>query len=220
MESPSILRFRHAPGSSPRVPVTHMPSPASTKELLDLLRRSGVVKDDSLHARIGKLELLPKDPVQSAAVLVQKGVLTRFQAKLLLAGRHRGFKLGSYVIKEQIGQGGMGAVYLAEHETLRRKVAIKVLTPAKDDGNAKLAIERFLREARAVAALDHPNIVRIHDVAKEGAVHYLVMEFVEGQTLDAMLVAGGPVTPSRAVGYIAQAAARRASATAISSPRT
>jgi eukaryotic-like serine/threonine-protein kinase len=184
-----------------------MPSPASTTELIDLMRRSGVMKDDSIEERIGTLDGLPKDPIQSAAVLVQKGVLTRFQAKLLLAGRHRGFKLGAYVIKEQIGQGGMGAVYLAEHETLRRKVALKVLAPAKDDGNAKLAVERFLREARAAAALDHPNIVRIHDVAKEGNVHYLVMEYVEGQTLEAMLIAGGPVTPSRAVGYIAQAAA-------------
>src|SRR5579883_699434 len=101
----------------------------------------------------------------------------------------------------------MGAVYLAEHETLRRRVALKVLTPPNGDANGKLTVERFLREARAAAALDHPNIVRIHDVAQQADVHYLVMEYVEGQTLDQMLEAGGPVTPSRAVGYVAQAAA-------------
>ncbi|MGL4420008.1 MAG: serine/threonine-protein kinase, partial [Gemmataceae bacterium] len=100
-----------------------------------------------------------------------------------------------------------GAVYLAEHERLRRKVAIKVLTPPKQDANGKLTVARFLREARAAAALDHPNIVRIHDVALHAEVHYLVMEYVEGETLDALAGKVGQLPPSRAVGYIAQAAA-------------
>src|SRR5438128_1871650 len=82
------------------------------------------------------------------------------------ARRQNGFKLGPYVIREQLGRGGMGAVYLAEHETLRRQVAVKVLTPPKDEADRGLAVERFLREARAAAALDHPNIVRLHDVGK------------------------------------------------------
>ena len=184
-----------------------MPTPASTTELLELVRKSGIVAKDHLDEKLRNVSKLPGDAVQSAAVLVQQGLLTRFQAKLLLTGRYRGFKLGPYVIREQLGQGGMGAVYLAEHEALRRKVAIKVLTPPRDDSNAKLTVERFLREARSVAALDHPNIVRIHDVAQQGEVHYLVMEYVEGQTLEDMLVKGGPITPGRAVGYIAQAAA-------------
>jgi len=82
-----------------------------------------------------------------------------------------------------IGQGGMGAVYEAKHTTLDRKVAVKVLTPGKDD-DQQLAIERFLREARAAAALDHPNIVRLHDVGQFGNTHYLVMEYVDGAPLD------------------------------------
>jgi serine/threonine protein kinase len=184
-----------------------MRAPASTIELIDLVRKSGIHAGDQLDERLSVFPNLPVDPTASAALLVKQGMLTKFQAKLLLTGRWRGFKLGSYVVREQIGQGGMGAVYLAEHETLKRQVALKVLPPSKNDQNAKLSVERFLREARAVAALDHPNIVRIHDVGHQGDVHFLVMEFVEGQTLEDLLRKGGPVTPSRAVEYIAQAAA-------------
>lgn len=184
-----------------------MRAPSSTIELLDLVKKSGILPGNNLEEKLSDFPNLPSDPAATAALFVKQGVLTRFQAKLLLTGRWRGFKLGSYVVREQIGQGGMGAVYLAEHETLKRQVALKVLPPAKGDQNAKLNVERFLREARAVAALDHPNIVRIHDVGHQGDVHYLVMEYVEGQTLEDLLRKGGPITPSRAVEYIAQAAA-------------
>ncbi len=184
-----------------------MRAPASTIELIDLVRKSGIHPGSQLDQSLSAFPNLPVDPTASAALMVKQGVLTKFQAKLLLTGRWRGFKLGSYVVREQIGQGGMGAVYLAEHETLKRTVALKVLPPSKNDQYAKLNVERFLREARAAAALDHPNIVRIHDVGHQGDVHFLVMEYVEGQTLEEMLRKGGPVTPSRAVEYIAQAAA-------------
>jgi tRNA A-37 threonylcarbamoyl transferase component Bud32 len=184
-----------------------MRAPASTIELIDLVRKSGIHPGGQLDKSLSVFPNLPVDPTASAALLVKQGMLTKFQAKLLLTGRWRGFKLGSYIVREQLGQGGMGAVYLAEHETLKRQVALKVLPPSKNDQNAKLNIERFLREARAAAALDHPNIVRIHDVGHQGEVHFLVMEYVEGQTLEDMLRKGGPVTPSRAVEYIAQAAA-------------
>ncbi|MDB5311763.1 MAG: pknB 12 [Gemmataceae bacterium] len=180
--------------------------PASTTEFLDLVRGSGIHRPDALGGRLDKLPDLPPDPARAAELLVRHGLLTRFQAKQLLAGRHKGFRLGSYVILELLGQGGMGAVYLAEHDTLRRRVALKVLPP-KPGADHKVSVERFLREARAAAALDHPNIVRIHDVAQQGEIHYLALEYVDGQTLDQLLVRGGPITPSLAVGYIAQAAA-------------
>jgi serine/threonine protein kinase len=148
---------------------------------------------------------LPADPKQAAEVLLKEGLITPFQAKQLLAGRYKGFRLGQYVVMDMLGQGGMGAVYLAEHTTLRRRVALKVLRPQKSTDH-KVAVERFLREARAAAALSHPNIVGLHEVAQHGDLHYLALEYVEGQTLDRILVRG-PISPSLAVGYIAQAAA-------------
>ena len=182
-----------------------MAVPASTVELLDLVRKSGICPADALDQQLQQSPELSEDPMQTAALLVKRGVLTAFQAKLLLSGRYRGFRLGSYVIRDQIGQGGMGAVYLAEHETLRRRVAIKVLSP--NDGMNKVAVERFLREARAAAALDHPNIVRIFDVAQQGNMYFLVMEYVEGQTLDQIVDRSGPMACGRAVEHILQAAA-------------
>ncbi len=181
-----------------------MAAPASTVELLDLVRKSGIIPADALGRQVGDAPDLPHDPTQSAAVLVRRGLLTPFQANLLLAGRHRGFRLGPYIIREQLGQGGMGAVYLAEHETLGRRVAVKVLAPAERTN--PVAVGRFLREALAAAALDHPNIVRIFDVSRHGDVHFLAMEYVDGRTLD-RVVDGGPMACGRAVELVLQAAA-------------
>jgi hypothetical protein len=184
-----------------------MDAPTTTNEFLEMVFKSGICSAEELDTKLGSGTTLPREADRLAALLVRRGVLTTFQAKLLLAGRVNGFKLGPYVIRDQLGRGGMGTVYLAEHKTLRRKVALKVLVPPKDANEAKLAVERFLREARAAAALNHPNIVRLHDVGKQGTINYLIMEYVEGDTLESLLVKGGPITPSRAVGYIAQAAA-------------
>src|SRR5437773_8513795 len=134
-------------------------APSSPSELLDLVRKSGIVPADRI-ASLPSPTALPADTQQAAAVLIRQGVITRFQAGQLLQGRFKGFRIGSYVVRDLLGRGGMGAVYLAEHADLRRKVALKVLVTGKND-NQKLAQERFLREARAAAALDHPNIVRM-----------------------------------------------------------
>ena len=179
-----------------------MAAPASSSELFEFIRKSGVISKDRLERFVADHPALSTDPIQAANRLVQLQLLTAFQAKLLLVGRYRGFRLGAYLLQDQLGQGGMGAVYLAVHDTLRRKAAIKVLPPGGD----KLSVERFLREARAAAALDHPNIVRTHDVGRDGEVHFLVMEYVEGQTLDRLVTTGGPLSTQRAVEFIAQAA--------------
>ncbi|MFO0937670.1 MAG: serine/threonine-protein kinase [Gemmataceae bacterium] len=183
-----------------------MPAPTSTAELIDLVRKSGLYEGDTFDNRLGSLPALPDQAAPTAILLVKHGIITKFQAKLLMMGKYRGFRIGPYTIKEQIGQGGMGAVYLAEHMTLRRKVALKVLTPGPDS-DQKVAVERFMREARAAAALDHPNIVRLHDVGQFGVSHYLVMEYVEGVTLDNLVAKGKTVPCGKAIDYIAQAAA-------------
>lgn len=175
-----------------------------TAELLDLIRSSKVLPDATAEATLARYEDLPDDPVHAASRLVKDGVLSSFQAKQLLAGRTRGFRLGDYIIHEPIGTGGMGTVFRGVHQTLGRTVAIKVLQASL--ATDQLAIQRFLREARVAASLDHPNIVRLFDVGKSGSTHYLTMEYVDGTTLD-KLTAQGPIAVSRAVSYIAQAAA-------------
>jgi len=92
-----------------------------------------------------------------------------------------GTKLGKYQIGERLGRGGMAEVYKAFHPTLERHVAIKVLHSFLSEGENFLA--RFRREAKAIAALDHPNIIQIYDIDTENEYYYMVMELVEGSTL-------------------------------------
>jgi eukaryotic-like serine/threonine-protein kinase len=109
------------------------------------------------------------------------GLLTRFQSEQLGKGRHKGFVLGKYRLLDRIGMGGMGQVYLAEHASMKRRVALKVLPP--DRGKSDFARERFLREARAAAAIEHNNLVRAYDIEMDGDVAFLVMEYIDGVTL-------------------------------------
>ncbi len=92
-----------------------------------------------------------------------------------------GSQLGPYEILSPLGAGGMGEVYRAKDSRLKREVAVKVL-PASTATDAD-ALSRFQREAEAVAALSHPNILAIHDVGHSGDLAYLVTELLEGETL-------------------------------------
>src|SRR5256714_9409018 len=105
-------------------------------------------------------------------------------------------QLAHYRIIEKLGSGGMGEVFLAQDTKLERKVAIKML-PAKsiDDAQAK---KRLFREARAAATLDHPNICSIYDVNQDGDCLFIVMQYVEGQTLGMRLVES-PLTPDEVI---------------------
>ncbi len=92
-----------------------------------------------------------------------------------------GAKLGPYEIVAPVGAGGMGEVYRARDTRLDRTVAIKILkAPQTENADAK---ERFDREARSISSLNHPNICHLYDVGEQDGVHYLVMEFLEGETL-------------------------------------
>ncbi len=104
-----------------------------------------------------------------------------------------GENVGPYRIIEQLGQGGMATVYKAYHAALDRYVAIKALHPAFGEDQSFLS--RFQREARLVAKLEHPNIVPVYDYAEHEGRPYLVMKFIEGDTLKARLTEG-PLTSS------------------------
>ena len=92
-----------------------------------------------------------------------------------------GARLGHYQIAGALGKGGMGEVYLAQDVRLGRRVALKVLPAASADDQDSLA--RFIREARAASALNHPNIITIHDIGDAAGTHFIAYEFVDGRTL-------------------------------------
>ena len=92
-----------------------------------------------------------------------------------------GTTLSHFKITAKLGEGGMGEVYKAEDTTLDREVALKILPPALAGSQERL--ERFQREAKALAALDHPNIVTIYTVEEAEGVHFLTMQLVEGKPL-------------------------------------
>ena len=114
-----------------------------------------------------------------------------------------GAKLGFYEIIAPVGAGGMGEVYRARDTRLERSVAIKIL-PAEFSSDAD-RLHRFEREARSASALNHPNIVTIYELGKDGSTHYIAMELVEGKTLREMLVAG-PLPIRRVIEIAAQVA--------------
>jgi eukaryotic-like serine/threonine-protein kinase len=99
-----------------------------------------------------------------------------------------GFTLGPYRVEGKLGEGGMGVVYRASDTRLGRSVAIKMLQHGI--GSDPQSVERFAREARSISALNHPHICSLFDVGEQNGMHYLVMEFVEGETLAARLKRG------------------------------
>src|SRR5215475_8952830 len=101
-----------------------------------------------------------------------------------------GTRLGPYQIQSAIGAGGMGVVYRAEDVRLGRRVALKLLS--EDISRDAAAVERFLREARAAAALNHPHICTIYDIGEHEGRHFIAMELLEGQTLSEK-ISGRPI---------------------------
>ena len=114
-----------------------------------------------------------------------------------------GSQLGPYEIESPIGAGGMGEVYKAKDKRLERTVAIKVL-PSEVSRDEALR-QRLEREAKTISSLNHPNICTLHDIGSQDGVDYLVMEYIEGETLGDVLQAGA-LTLDKALEYAVQIA--------------
>ncbi|MFH1265804.1 MAG: serine/threonine-protein kinase [Planctomycetota bacterium] len=145
----------------------------------------------------------PPTDEQLAQALVDLGALNLWQSKQLLEGRTK-FNLGPYWMVDSIGRGGMGQVFKAEHDVLRRVVAVKVLPRSK---TTPASIANFLQEIRVLARLDHPNLVRALDAGEDGNVCYLVTEYVPGTDLRKLVRREGAMSSETAAGVISQAAA-------------
>jgi serine/threonine protein kinase len=115
-----------------------------------------------------------------------------------------GTVIAGYRIEERIGRGGMGVVYRAEHLNLRRRAAIKIIAP--DLADSAGFRERFTREARIAAALQHPNIVTVYDAGEVDGLLYLAMQYIQGEDLAAILRADGRLRPYRAIDVCRQVA--------------
>src|SRR5436190_16462265 len=99
-----------------------------------------------------------------------------------------GTRLGRYEIRSKIGEGGMGEVYLALDTELDRKVAIKILPEALASDQQRL--QRFVQEAKAASALNHPHILTIHEIGTAGNSRFIATEFIDGETLRQRISAG------------------------------
>ena len=148
---------------------------------LQNLRISKLLTTQQFRLVIDKLSQV-QDAREIAKALASWKLLTKFQLKMLLMGRNSGFFLGPYRILDQLGQGGMGRVYKAMHQTMNRVVALKVLSPQVM--SSERAHELFLREVQAAAQLSHPNIVMAFDANENEGRHYLAMEYVAGPNLE------------------------------------
>jgi eukaryotic-like serine/threonine-protein kinase len=182
-----------------------MAVPATVDEFIDLVRKSGVADEKRLDAYVQRARAgMPPEPTKVAGLFVQDGIITSFQAENILAGKWRRFSIGKYKVLERLGSGGFAQVYLCEHKLMRRRVAVKVLPVAKAKNSS--ALDRFYREARAAAALDHPNIVHAYDIDQDNDLHFIVMEYVDGANLQEIVKRSGPLSVERACHYIQQAA--------------
>ena len=170
---------------------------------LTRLKESGLLSLDQFQqvydaaAQTDKAKALARE-------LVKRGLLTSFQAELILRGKTDGFLLGQYRILDQIGRGGMGRVFKAEHLTMNRIVALKVLSSRLTRTDRARIL--FQREVRAAARLIHPNIVTAYDANQANDRLYLVMEFVNGPNLQELVQQRGPLPVGQACDVIRQAA--------------
>lgn len=176
----------------------------------DVALRSKLLSEQQVSVAESELRIVMTGPDVAAEawdravadIHVRKRELTKFQSRELLAGRSR-FHLGPYVVFDELGRGGMGQVFKAEHLFMGRHVAIKVLPRAKATPESEAA---FQREMRILGRLQHENIVQALDAGYDAMVYYLVTELVSGLDLRKQVVKYGPLSDLAAASVIAQAA--------------
>lgn len=186
---------------------SHSMSKISPTEFLDYLRRSELLEQDVLESTLTEIRNRAPEILGDIELLttefVNRNLLTHWHIRQLLKKKYKGYYLRQYRILGYLGAGGMSSVYLAEHTVMKRRVAIKVLPKRRLNS---VYLDRFAREARAIASLDSNHIVRAYDIDRFEDVHYIVMEYFEGQNLRQRVETGGPLAYEDAANYIRQAA--------------
>lgn len=178
----------------------------TAEKLIGLLTECGLMSPEEVDTFLASMppESRPTTGRQVAEALYRHKRLTKFQVQAVYQGKTRGLVMGNYVVLDRLGKGGMGEVYKAQHRRMERVVALKVLpsqaTKSED------AVRRFHREVKAAARLAHPNIVTAHDADEHKGVHFLVMEYVDGKDLAALVKERGPLSVVQALDCVLQAA--------------
>jgi serine/threonine protein kinase len=180
-----------------------MPVDAVT-QFVDQLRQHRLLTAVQLDEIVRDLQRRFPDPKALAVALVERGWLTAWQAKLLLAGRGAQLLLGSYVLLDRLGEGGTGQVFKARHQAMQRIVALKVLRP--EVLGDKEVVARFYREIEVASQISHPNIVHAYDAGPVGSVLVLAMEYIDGVNLEKLVKDSGKLPIDHAVDYIRQTA--------------
>ena len=180
--------------------------PVSLKDFARSLAASSLLSGEDIRDFLGTFpsEKRPKSAQDLARELIRVGKLTKYQAMEVYHGRTKGLVLGNYVILDKIGAGGMGQVFKAQHKVMEREVALKVLPQAAV--KSEQSVQRFHREVKAAAKLEHPNIVTAYDADESNGIHFLVMQCVDGSDLSHIVTEHGPLAVETAVDCILQAA--------------
>lgn len=178
----------------------------SIDDLVRNLTESGLLSQDEMTTVHDSIAAEPhvKTGDDLARELVKQKFLTKLQAAAVLKGKTSNLVFGDYIVLQKIGSGGMGQVFKAQHKPTAKNVALKVLSA--DAVKNKRLIERFKKEAKAVARLKHPNIVRAYEAGKFNRIRYLVMELVEGENMLARVKRKGPLPVDECVACVLQAA--------------
>jgi serine/threonine protein kinase len=169
----------------------------------DRLRQSRLLSETELEQAADRCGDSASEQ-EIADELVKAGLITPFQARRVCSDDPQPLTLGQYRLLDELGRGGMGRVYKALHTIMDRTVAIKVISP--DLVQNPVAVEWFRREVRATTHLVHPNIVMAYDANEAEGLHFLVMEYVRGVTLDALVKQHGPLPVEHACALVRQAA--------------
>lgn len=183
-----------------------MQAPSIASDFLKLVERSDLLSAGQVRKAVETFGLSDDmSPEAVARKLVHSRVLTPFQAERLLEGRYRGFVIDGYRVREVLGVGGMGCVYIAEDRDADRKVALKVMSSKHAVDAGMLA--RMQLEAKAGMQVKHPNVIETYRIDSTGAVNYMVIEFMRGVSLHELVALHGPVRWSMACDMFCQVAA-------------
>ena len=182
------------------------------KQFVANLSKSGLFSAAEVSEFHEKLppEKRPKDAQGLARELIRAGKLTKYQAAAVYRGKAKALVFDEYVILDKIGAGGMGQVLKAKHRKMERIVALKFLPETAGENPTRIA--RFHSEVRIARQVSHPNVCRVYDIGETEGLHFISMEYVDGEDLASLLRRIGRLPPDKGLDIARQLCAGLAAA--------